>query len=571
MSLKHRVRNQIHIPVPMRDGTCLATDLYLPEEGGPFPTLVNRVPYGRNSEPYVKDAIYFAQHGYAVVVQDVRGRWESPGSWYPFRHEPADGLATHNWVGRQPWSNGRIGTTGYSYGALTQWLAAIDGSPYLQALCPRVSFSSLYHNWAYTGGAFQLAFNARWAAVQMHSRINQYQYLWSPQELSYDRIFSHLPLITLSEVTGRACNFYEDWIRESSFGEYWKNLGYLEDKYHRVTVPALNIGGWYDVFLQGTINNFVGMREHGGSEIARQHQRLVVGPWIHSLGERGTATQTGDMDFGSEVLGDLLDEERRWFDRWLKGQGSADDAGPSVRVFVMGRNRWREGTSWPVGGTEFRELYLDANDANEEASWIDGTLTWERQAKESMAQFTYDPADPTPTVGGITCCSEDVTPVTMGPRDQMSILHRRDVLAYLTPTLTGEVEVTGPVRLKLYASSSAVDTDFCAKLVDVYPDGKVINVAEGILRARYRDSWDHPSMLIPDQMYLFDIDLWSTANCFLLGHRIGLLVSSSNFPQFDRNLNTGAPLGLEAQMKTARQHIHHQGQYASHLLLPVVR
>jgi putative CocE/NonD family hydrolase len=276
------------------------------------------------------------------------------------------------------------------------------------------------------------------------------------------------------------------------------------------------------------------------------------------------------MDFGPESLLDLRQEELAWFESELTPRSNPDAIEPAVRVFVMGRNAWRTGSTWPFPETEYRNLYLDSAPATADDGWRKGRLVWQRRGEGSAHTYVHDPSDPVPTVGGITCCSEDVTPVTMGPRDQRGLLSRSDVLAYATEPMTEPVEIAGPVRLKLHASTTAVDTDFCGKLVDIYPDGRVINIAEGILRGSKRDSWEHTTLLDPGNPYLFDIDFWSTANCFLPGHRIGLIVMSSNFPQFDRNLGKGEPFGYGVGMVAARQEVYLQGAKASHLVLPIV-
>ena len=280
--------------------------------------ILIRTPYSNNADYQVEDGVYFAQRGYAVAIQDVRGRFDSDGEWAPFVHEAEDGYDAQEWCGTQPWSTGKVGTSGASYLALTQWLAAPLRNRHLAAMAPRVGFSNLYHNWVYTGGAFQLGFNLRWGAVQMHTRTNQIQYLWMPPEQHYSTLFWHLPLLTGDERAGRVTEFYREWIRHPDYGPYWERLGNVEKDYARIDVPAYGFGGWYDVFLQGTLNNFMGVRGQGGSERARR-QKVLIGPWIHSLGERGTESRTGDIDFGPESLVDLRREELRWFDYWLRG------------------------------------------------------------------------------------------------------------------------------------------------------------------------------------------------------------------------------------------------------------
>ncbi|PYM59295.1 MAG: X-Pro dipeptidyl-peptidase [Candidatus Rokuibacteriota bacterium] len=566
---RHRVRTRLGLPVPMRDGVKLATDVYLPDAPGPFPVILIRTPYSTNVDYNVQDGVFFAQRGYAVVVQDVRGRFDSEGEWTPFVHEAEDGYDAQEWCGTQPWSTGKVGTSGGSYLALTQWLAAPCRNRHLAAMAPRVGFSNLYQNWVYTGGAFQLGFNLRWGAVQMHTRTNRLQHLWVPPELQYSALFRHLPLITGDESAGRECGFYKDWIRHPDHGPYWERLGNVERSYGEIDVPAYGFGGWYDVFLQGTLNNFVGVRAHGRSERARRGQKVLIGPWIHDLGGRGTQTRTGEVDFGPEALVDLRAEELRWFDQWLLGIDTGVLDEPPVRVFVMGQNRWRTADAWPIPGTAYVEHYFHG-EGKANSLFGDGRLDRRPPESEPPDRYVYDPANPVPTLGGSTCCGEDITPIPMGPRDQQPAEWRPDVVVYTGAPLEADLEVTGPIKVVLWAASSAPDTDFTAKLVDVHPSGFAVNVAQGIIRARYRESFERPSLLEPGRVYRYEIDCWSSSNCFGVGHRIRVEISSSNFPQFDRNPNTGHAFGMDADLEPATQTVYHDARHPSHILLPVV-
>jgi uncharacterized protein len=564
-----QIRTRLGVAVPMSDGVRLSTDLYLPDAPGPFPVILIRTPYNNNVESQVQDAVFFAQRGYAVAIQDVRGRNDSEGEWSPFVNEARDGYDTQEWCGTQPWSTGKVGTSGGSYVALTQWLPAPLRNRHLAAMAPRVGFSNLFHNWVYTGGAFQLAFNLRWAAVQMNGRVNQVQYLWMPPEQHYTTLFWHLPLATGDERAGRVCEFYREWIRHPANDGYWEKLGNLESAYDQIDVPTYGFGGWYDVFLQGTLNNFVGVSTRGFSERGRRSQRVLIGPWIHDLGDRGTCLRTGDVDFGPAALVDLRAEELRWFDYWLKGIDDGILREPPVRVFVMGANRWRTAETWPIPGTRFVEHYFHS--AGRASSLFgDGRLDTRRPETEPPDRYVYDPRDPVPTLGGSTCCGEDITPVPMGPRDQRSAEWRPDVLCYTTPPLATPVEVTGPIKVVLWAASTAPDTDFTAKLVDVAPSGFAMNVAQGIIRARFRESFEHPTLLEPGRVYRYEIDCWSSSNRFEPGHRIRVEIASANFPQFDRNPNTGHPFGVDAELTTASQTVYHDAAHPSHIVLPVV-
>ena len=564
----HRVKMQCDTRVPMRDGVTLSTDLFMPDVDYPVPVILVRTPYDNNDESEVEQAFYFASCGYAVAVQDVRGRHDSDGDWYPFKHEAEDGFDTHEWLGVQPWCNGNVGMLGDSYVALVQLQAAPMRSKYLKALIPRVGYSHAYHNWAYTGGAFQLGFNLRWAAVKMHTRTNQVQYLWFPEGNHLSNLYWHLPLRTMDEAAGRNNKIWKDWIDHPSCDDYWREMQPVEDRYGDIEVPIYGMGGWFDVFLQGTLNNFMGVKREG-RQPGKNHQKIIIGPWIHNLGDHGTETKVGDVDFGHTVLVNLRNECLRWFDYWLKGIDNGIAGEPPVQIFVMGANEWRTASDWPIPGTDYVPYYLHSG-GNANSLFGDGSLNPRRPEVENADRFVYDPCNPVMTLGGSTCCAEDVTPIPMGPRDQQPVEWRPDVLVYDSPVLDSDVEVTGPVSMVLYAASDAKDTDFTAKLVDVFPDGRAINVAQGIIRARYRDSWEEPTLLVPGQIYKYTVDLWSTSNRFLKNHRIRVEVSSSNFPQFDRNPNTGQPFGLHSELQMANQTIYHDAQHPSHIILPIV-
>ena len=577
MSVPPLESNQLYYPiscdmgvkVPMRDGTLLSTDIYRPQQQNKVPVVLVRTPYNKNDESEVEAAIYFATRGYAAVVQDCRGRYDSDGEWEPFVNEPTDSYDTQTWCGTQPWSNGKVGTRGASYVALTQIISAPLRNPYLKAMAPNVGFSNLYHNWVYTGGAFQLAFNLRWGAVQMSARTDQVRYLWMPREQHFEQLFQQLPLNNTGLNTDQRYDFYQEWIRQSAYGPYWESLGNVEKDYSQFDVPSYGLGGWYDVFLQGTLNNIMGVKEHGYSETARRAQKVLIGPWTHNTGDHGSERCTGEMDFGPEVLCDLRAEECRWYDYWLKGIDNGIAEEPPVRVFVMGTNRWKTADDWPIPGTRFLSYFLHSA-GNAASNRGDGSLDTTPARTEPHDSFLYDPADPVPTVGGSTCCSEDVTPVSMGPRDQRPVQWRADVLVYTSSPLTSALEVAGPIKVVLWAASSAPDTDFTAKLVDVYPDGRAINIAQGIIRARYRNSFSEPALMTPGTIYKFEIDCWSSANCFLPGHCIRVEISSSNFPQFDRNPNTGHDFGVDDKLEVAIQKVFHDAERPTQIVLPVI-
>jgi hypothetical protein len=557
------VRTEFDLKVSMRDGAKLSTDIYRPSAPGKFGVILIRTPYDNNAENNVADAMYFAQRGFAVVVQDGRGRYDSEGEFVPLFNEAKDGYDTIEWAASQPWSNGRVGTYGASYLGITQWYSATLTPPHLTAMFPSVAFSDYYHNWIYTGGALLLAYDLRWA-IQMATRTRQAHYLWFDPPNDMMSLYRHLPLSTSDEAAGRQIPFWKDWLRHPTYDDYWKK-GSLRDKYAQIDVPVYQWEGWFDVFLPGTLDNFTGMTTKARSPLARKNQRMQIGPWIHQAAGR----HVGDIDFGSDADVDRRPIATRWFDHWLNGHDTGMMEEPPIRIFVMGDNVWRNEREWPLARTAFTRYYLHSG-GRANSMGGDGLLSTVEPGAEPPDRYTYDPSNPVPTLGGNTCCSEASTPVPMGPRDQRAAERRDDVLVYTTPPLEHDMEVTGPVDLTLFAASDAPDTDFTAKLVDVFPDGFAMNLTEGILRARYRDSFEKPELLTPGTTYRFSIGMIATSNVFKRGHRIRLEVSSSNFPHYDRNPNTGHAIGVDADLRVANQAVFHEAAKASFIMLPVV-
>ena len=341
----HKVKALYDLKCPTRDGTELSTDVFMPAEGGPFPTILLRSPYDNHLEQDMPNLISLAKRGYAVATQDVRGRYDSPGEWYPFLHEASDGHDAVEWCASQPWSTGKVGTVGDSYRGLTQWQEAQGASPHLVASVPRVAYSNVFHNWVYTGGAFQLAFNLTWC-ISMSTNTSQASYLWFPPEMHLSTLYRHLPLVTSDEASGRTIRHWKDWVNHPTYGDYWSKFKPVDEHYEDIEVASYSQAGWFDVFLQGSLNNFIGMTTKARSEKARRNQKLIVGPWVHQLGTRGTDRTTGDVDFGPEVLFDL-EEEVRWMDYWLKGTENGIVDEPRVKLFVMGATSGATPTSGP--------------------------------------------------------------------------------------------------------------------------------------------------------------------------------------------------------------------------------
>jgi putative CocE/NonD family hydrolase len=553
------------VPVRMRDGITLYADVYRPAKEDRYPVIVSITPYSTERFPTAYDAaVYFAQRGYVYAFVDVRGRHESEGVWKPFFDDEKDGYDTVEWAAKQKWSDGKVAMQGGSYLGQNQWRAAQAGPPSLVTIFPMVASTSIYHDWITLNGGWRLSFNFGWGPVRQESRIMQNpgpHTIEGLRAIHYDQVQRHLPLNTMQQQVGRNARFYDDWLANPDYNDYWKPLN-SEELFGRISVPVHTFGGWFDIFSQGTLRGYVGMSQKGATEKARRMSHIVIGPWGH-----GPSQKFGALDFGPTANVDASALQLRWYDYWLKGLDNGLAAEAPVKLFVMGRNEWVYEREYPLARTDYRPFYF-ASGGKSNTSEGDGRLIWEKPAGASSPdRFSYDPNDPVPSLGGNNCCG---TPTAAGPHDQRPIEGRRDVLVYTSEILQDEIETTGPVKVVLYAASDAADTDFVAKLVDVYPDGSSYNMAEGIVRARYRESLSNPTLLTPDRVYRLEIDLVGTSVAFLKGHRIRVHVTSSHFPQFDRNPNTGAKFGTTDQVRVAQQTIYHDAERASHILLPVI-
>jgi uncharacterized protein len=562
-----------NVMVSMRDGVRLATDVYRLDGITPAPVLITRTPYDKEravtgSDTF--DILRAVQAGYAVVIQDVRGRYASEGQFDPMIHEARDGVDTFAWAAAQPWSRGVVGTFGGSYLGATQWLPAREQPPALRAMAPSVTFSDMYEASTYQGGA-KVLHDLRWVVediipAEIRRRVAHGEK--SPargDRLDLNAVLSHLPLADHPLIRDAAA-FYFDRLAHPTADAYWRPISPCAG-YEQISAPALNISGWYDIFLWGTFQNYLGMRQRGGTKHARLNQRVIIGPWSHS----NFTGSFPELEFGAAASSGALDLtglQLRWFDRWLKDVDNGMDQEPAVMLFVMGVDRWRAEADWPLPDTQYRSYYLhSAGQAN--TLHGDGTLSAELPDDEPPDVYLFNPLRPVPTVGGqVIFPGGNVN----GPRDQRAVELRDDVLVYSTPVLDQPVEVTGPIELRLFVASSARDTDFTGKLADVYPDGRAIILTEGILRARYRNSFTEPELLEPDAVYELRLDLWATANVFLPGHRIRLEVSSSNFPRFARNSNTGGEIAREAaeHYRPAINRIFHDAAHLSCLILPII-
>ncbi|HET7521735.1 MAG TPA: CocE/NonD family hydrolase [Bacillales bacterium] len=567
-----------NVSCQLRDGTMLKADVYRPNDGGAYPVLMTRLPYSKDLPRYSQtllDPIKAAGRGYVVIIQDVRGRFQSEGTFRSYLSEAEDGYDAVEWAASLPYSTGDVGMYGISYFGFTQLLAAGKQPPHLKAIFPMMTFNDSRDGVVYHGGAMNLGLTESWALGTIAPDLLVRKHGMTP-ELG----------AALQQYAGYV-NHIEDWYRDTPVKEWTplKELGTadfffeqsahpLEDEayweetsivhqYGQLGVPAFHLAGWYDVFLGPTIKNYTEMAKKTG-----QKQKLIIGPWGH-----GTFTPVvGERSFGIHSSGefinlkeDLTSLQLRWFDHTLKGEDNHIDEEPPVKLFVMGINQWRDEKEWPLQRTEYIPYYFHSK-GNANSRNGDGGLSREIPNEQRADTYIYDPENPVPTKGGGTLYAGVLT---MGPRDQGEIEDRGDVLVYTSEPLEQPLEVTGPVKVKLWAVTDAVDTDFTAKLVDVMPDGTPYNLTDGIVRAKYRNGYQ-PEPVQPGDIVEYEIDLWATSNVFLPGHRIRVEVSSSNFPRFDRNPNTGKTMVDSSETQPARQKVFHNADYPSHIILPVI-
>ena len=551
----------------MRDGVKLALDLVWPDGHGPFPVVLIRTPYDkvfqRDAPPEVVQGLPYdptflaslIERGYLLAVQDVRGRFNSDGDWYPYFNEGDDGFDTIEWIVAQPWCNGNVGMIGRSYVGYTQWMAAAPRPRGLKAIVPIGAQSDLFRSFPVLNGAFVVPMAELLVKMGRHSY--QVSNFMTDVLRGSETYFQTLPLADVPAAAGAETpQWWVDMMAHPNFDAYWRRGSY-DDRWSEIEAPALNVTGWYDLTVDGAITNFEGMRRHGRG-LARSGQRLVVGPWAHWV---NTSSSLSGFDFGNEAVIDLAGYVQRFFDRWLKGVSEAIDTSPHVHVFVMGAGEWWADEEWPLPGTEYASFYL-RSDGRAHGDDGGGRLAGELPGTEPPDRYVYDPLDAVPS------------PWSMhdGPLDERPVAARPDVLCYTSEPLEAPLDVVGPLSLVLYASSSARDTDWHVRLADVHPDGFARFLAHGVLRARFRNSLQDPVLLTPGEIERFEIGLAATGNRFLPGHRIRLEVMSSWFPRFDRNLGSGAENNfLDAQAIVAEQAVFHTESYPSHLLLPVVR
>ncbi len=591
------VQTESNTMVSMRDSVRLATDIYKPAINGaaapgPFPVLLERTPYDKAAPGNADMGRYYARRGYVCVLQDVRGRFASEGEWYPFAKEAPDGYDTIEWLAAQPWCDGQVGTMGGSYCGSDQSALATLDPPHLKTMIVAVGASSYYHASMRQNGAleqrfiiyaFRMATTSREALADPGLRA-----LLLEAYANVGEWFGRVPFKKGVSAL-RLLPSYEQWVidilTQSDYGSYWHQRGYDIARHYEehADVPTLYLGGWYDSYARATCENFAAL-----SQLKKSRQMLLMGPWTHGGWQE---TFAGSVDFGPESHIHYHDLRLSWFDHFLKGMNTEFAECEPVRIFVMGsgddtRNyagrlhrggNWRSEADFPLADTKFTPWYLQA----------DGLLTPDgSSALDSSSCFTFDPRDPVPTIGGgISAADPIMEPGAFdqrgdarffGCKDSLPLNARSDVLSFVSRPLERNLEITGPVTVKLHVSSSAPDTDFTAKLLEVvppcldYPEGLAINLTDSILRARYRDSWSSPELMQKGQIYLLEFSLYPTSNLFKAGHRIRIDISSSNFPRFDVNPNTGGNLGTDRRFSLADQVVFHDVEHPSHVILPMI-
>lgn len=532
------------VRIPMRDGITLSADIYRPDADRPVPVILVRTPYDNATAGHVAAGKAWARRGYAYVAQDVRGRGESDGSFYPLVTEADDGYDTIEWLARQPWSSGKVGMMGGSYLGWVQVYAAIRRPPSLKAIIPSVTPPDPDRNFPVQFGAYGPATLSWLAAISGRTMQDISQH-------DLRAVYNHLPLYEADRLLGRRLAAWRDWLDHPTRDAYWQGLAY-QAELRQSEIPMLHVSGWYDDVLVGTTENFVNLR-------GQPHQRLLIGPWGHQINRR----RLGAFDFGPQAVVNLDSVYARWFDRWLRDVPNGVEGEPPVRIFVMEENRWRDEREWPLARTRYVKYYL-ASGGRANSRLGDGRLDTLPPGDQPPDRYRADPMNPYPFL------TDDAFSQIGGPDDYRDPQRREDVLVYTSAPLRRPMEVCGPLQVRLYAASSARDTDWATKVLAVRPDGFAQRLNDGVVRARFRRGMDREVPLVPGQVEQYEIDNWSTCIRMGAGWRIRLEVASHAFPKFDRNLQTGGPIGKEAAGVVADQTVYHDRERPSYLLLPVI-
>ncbi len=568
----HEVAIEKSIMIPMRDGVKLATDLYRPKDAsGALPTILIRLPYNKAAyRGATVPADFFASHGYAVVVQDVRGKFASEGTFRVYEGDMTDWSDTFDWIGKQSWSTGKIGTYGCSYLGEGQIIAAQQRHPMHIAAIAQAAGGNLgrvgrrRQFWgSVEGGAFSISINFGWMPVFASTDKGA-----RPMpNVDLASFFKTLPVNDMTDRAGSPSWDWHNFLERSPDDLWWDSQGYLTDK-DSVGVAALHVSSWFDLAGEALETAEI-FKRNAINDRARDNQYAIISPTVHCASEAASSeTKVGDLMVGDARL-HYWETYLKWFDRWLNGNASALDSLPHFQYYVIGRNAWKSSDVWPVKGMEQTSYYLDS-DGKANSLGGNGRLSLTPPKKASVDRFTYDPANPVPARGGSICCTGNPKDVP-GSFDNADIEQRPDVLVYTSDVLQQGLELTGSISAFVHISSDAPDTDVTVKLLDVFPDGRAMNMQEGITRARYRESFGKPTMMSPGKVYEVPVDLHATSWYLPAGHKLRVEVSSSNFPRYDRNLNTGGHNYDETKWRVANNAVHHGAGKMSRIVLPVVK
>lgn len=540
---------QYNVKVPMRDAVRLSADVYRPPDAGPHPTIMELTPYSNNSPATMTEAWRFVQRGYVFVTVDARGRYDSEGEFAPFRQDGPDGADLMTWIARQSWSNGKVATMGGSYLGKVQWQMAKEHHPAHAAIVSYVSPADDFNDGSRYNGVPKLDLMYTWM-MGMDGRVGQSGAGWN-----FSRAMRGLPLSGLSAAVGRDVPYWRLAMEHDRLDDYWKPVQ-VRDAYGSFDIPSFNVTGWYEGQLKGQVQNYAGVAKGKPGR-----HMLVIGPWLHGVNRNRVV---GERDGGPEAIVDLDGLRDRWLDARMLGAPSPTL--PEVLYFLPVKNQWRAADGWPIPGTEFVKFYL-ASGGKANTLLGDGVLDRRAPGTGPADRFTYDPNDPVPSVSSRTAGARGGLP--QGSVDNRAVETRPDVLVYTSEPLTAGLEVTGPVQAVVYFATDVVDTDLTMKLLDVAPDGRALNLAEGIARAKYRQSYAEPEPLVPGRVYPLAIELFPTSNYFEAGHRLRVEIASSDFPNFGRNLNTMSS-DTGSDIRVAHTRIEHTTAFPSHLVLPVV-
>lgn len=539
-------RVQRYVAVRMRDGINLVGDLYFPNTDPPFASIIFRTPYGRDDEGYARYARLFASNGFVFLNTDVRGRGDSEGRFRPYLNEGKDGYDLIEWTTKQPWSNGRVGTFGASYSARIQWLTAIEKPRNLKAMISVVSPSDPFVE-SPTGVNDPMHISWRYTVSG--------RTLKNTNNIDWERIYEILPLKDMPEGLGMEIPDWTEDMDHQTLDEYWERIRY-QNKFSELEVPTMHVSGWYDDEQIGTFINYVGMRNHSASDISKENQAMIIGPWGHQV---NASSKLGNIDFSPSSMIDLDGIYINWFKRWLRNEKVS--AEPRVRVFIMGTDKWANLDDWPPSKSKEYKLFLSSK-GKANSRFGDGILVDKREGvTDGQDTYIYNPVYPVPFVTEIT--SKQIG----GPDDYSSVERRDDVLVYTAPALDQDITVLGQVEAHLFVSTDVTDTDFMAMLLDVWPTGFSQRLCDGMVRERYRNGMEKVELLEPGKVYEIKINMWNIGHTFKKGHKIGLQISSSAFPKYSRNLNTGLDLATDFSPKVATNRILHSQSYASHLSL----